>query len=311
MNAVKNRTMFSDIFCCPESKEPLVFEDNELISRSGRKWPIVGNIPRFVKSDLYTDSFSFEWSVHKETQVDFITGTAFSEDSLKQKTGLGETQVKGKLILDAGVGVGRYADVLSRWGANVVGVDLSYSVESAYMNLGDRPNVMIVQSDIGNLPFRPAMFDIIISLGVLHHTPDAKAYFNKLIPLLKPGGEICVWVYPATINYAKRVAWIPFTSRIPKKWFYDWCRWFVPFAHKRLNNIFVQFIGKIFPFSNQYLGIENDILDTFDAYSPKYHSIHSKEEVVSWFEDAGLTEIKTFSWETSVRGRKPVKLQQT
>jgi SAM-dependent methyltransferase len=224
---------------------------------------------------------------------------------LKQKTGLTPEQVNGKLILDAGVGAGRFADVLSRWGANVVGVDLSYAVEAAYQNLQDRPNVIIAQGDIGKLPFAPGTFDFIISIGVLHHTPDTKAYFKKLVPLLKPGGEICIWVYPAQGAYKKVAAWIPFTHRIPTLWYYKWCRCFVPFALKHLNNPFIQFIIHTFPISNQGLGLENDILDTFDSYSPKYYRIHTVKEVIAWFEDAGLVNIRNFAWDTSVRGKRP------
>ncbi|MGH8655604.1 MAG: class I SAM-dependent methyltransferase [Gammaproteobacteria bacterium] len=39
------------------------------------------------------------------------------------------------------------------------------------------------------LPFAAKSFDVIFSIGVLHHTPDTKAYFQKLVPLLKAGGN--------------------------------------------------------------------------------------------------------------------------
>ncbi len=159
-----NNKLFRDIFHCPESGEPLTLENDVFMSPSGKRWPVHKNIPRFVESDLYVGSFSFEWNTHNRTQLDSFTGTHFSEEFLKQKTGLSAGQVNGKLVLDAGVGAGRFADVLSKWGAHVVGVDLSYAVEAAYNNLHDRPNVTIAQADIGKLPFAPETFDYIISI---------------------------------------------------------------------------------------------------------------------------------------------------
>ena len=162
--SVNTREIFSNLFRCPESGEPLQLEDDALVSSSSRRWPIVKNIPRFVRSDLYVGSFSFEWNIHAHTQLDSFTSERSSEEVLKQKTGLNSEQVFGKLVLDAGVGAGRFCDILSRWGADVVGVDLSYAVEVAYRNLRDRPNVIIAQADIGKLPFAPETFDFIVSI---------------------------------------------------------------------------------------------------------------------------------------------------
>ncbi|MBF0529574.1 MAG: class I SAM-dependent methyltransferase [Deltaproteobacteria bacterium] len=299
-----NKTINYDIFRCPDSGLPLRLQDGALISPAGVRWPIVAGIPRFVVSDLYTDTFSFEWNIHFGTQLDSLTGGIFSEHTFIEKPGLDPDQVRGKLVLDAGVGAGRYADILFGWGANVIGVDLSYAVEAAFLNLHDRPNVIIAQADIGRLPFAPETFDLIVSIGTLHHTPDARSYFNRLLPLLKPGGEICIWVYPDRYDYAKRAAWIPFTNRIPIKWFYRWCRVFVPWADKHFNQPLVRIVSWIFPFSHQGQGVENDILDTFDGYSPKYLEIHNPQEVATWFRDAGLVNIRTFPWDTAVRGQR-------
>ncbi|MEO5360118.1 MAG: methyltransferase domain-containing protein [Nitrospirota bacterium] len=297
-----DKTVFKNIFRCPDTGEILKDDGDAFISVSGRRWPIVNNIPRFVDTDMYVDSFSFEWKLHAHTQIDSLTGTNSSEDFFVQKTGLSPDEVKGKLILDAGVGAGRFSDILSKWGANVVGIDLSYAVEAAYRNHLSSKNVIIAQADIGKPPFAPETFDFIVSIGVLHHTPDTRAYFKALVPLLKPGGEICIWVYPAEGNYLTRAAWIPFTSKIPTKLFYKWCQIFVPFAQRHYK-IF-RLLSAFFPFSNQGLGLDNDILDTFDGYSPKYHGVHSEKEVVGWFEECGLKNIQTLQFKTSVRGNK-------
>lgn len=291
---------------CPETGQPLRREGDAYVGANGRRWPIVRDIPRFVADDRYVGSFSFEWNTHKTTQLDSRTGEGWSEDIFITKTGLTPEAVRGKVVLDAGVGAGRFSDILARWGAaRVVGADLSYAVEAARENLRDQENASVIQADIARLPFAPRTFDIIISIGVLHHTPDTRAHFEKLVPLLRPGGTICIWVYPHEGDYLKRNAWIPFTRRIESQRFYRWCRWFVPFARRHRDNVVVQYFGQLFPFSNQGFGLENDILDTFDAYSPYYHWTHTPDEVVGWFQAAGLVDVQVLPWNTAVRGRSP------
>jgi SAM-dependent methyltransferase len=301
---VEDRTPFFAL-ACPQTAKPLMRVGDALVTPDrAYAYPIVREIPRFVTSDHYVNSFSFEWNVHNHTQLDRFRADDSSERILREKTGLMPEDVRGKLVLDAGIGAGRFADVLSRWGANVIGVDLSYAVEAAAVTFARMPNVVVCQADIGNLPFRAGTFDFIISIGVLHHTPDTRRFFDCLPPLLKPGGELAIWVYPDEGDYATRAKWIPFTSRLPKSWYYSFCKVFVPWAVRHKSSRLVYHLRHLFPFSDQGLGIENDVLDTFDGYSPRYHGIHSPEEVKAWFRAAGLTDIQEYPWHTAVRGRR-------
>jgi SAM-dependent methyltransferase len=288
----------------PRSGEPLR-RDGDCYRAGDRSYPIVGGVPRFVDGDLYVKSFSFEWNTHDRTQLDIFRDDRPSERTFVAKTAFDPEFLSGKLVLDAGVGAGRYSDLVSRWGGDVVGVDLSYAVEASYRNLGHRPNVWIAQADIGALPFRPASFDVIFSIGVLHHTPNTRRYFDRLVPLLKPGGEIAIWVYPRSEAYVVRERWVRFVNKLPERMFYAWCRWFVPWAEARLEHPLVGALRRIFPFPTHGLGIEDDILDTFDGYSPAFHHIHSPEEVEQWFREAGLVDVwRPSDWDTCVRGRR-------
>src|SRR5262249_2893160 len=103
---------------CPASRQPLHREGDVLRTTGGsHSYPIVREIPRFVTGDRYARSFSFEWNVHDRTQLDRFRGDDSSEQMFRIKTGLKPDDVRGKLVLDAGVGAGRFADVLLRWGA--------------------------------------------------------------------------------------------------------------------------------------------------------------------------------------------------
>ena len=88
--------------------------------------------------------------------------------------------------------MGRFAEVATRWGAHVVGIDLSLAAEVAAQSL--RRDATVFQADVFQLPFAPESFDFIYSIGVLHHTPDCEHAFKVLPGLLKPVG-IAIWLY--------------------------------------------------------------------------------------------------------------------
>ena len=193
------------ILACPACGGELTLyservEDGEIREGSlsctcGGRYPIRGFVPRLVSSDGYVNSFSYQWQRHRRTQLDGADRRE-SDMTFRLSTGFAAEELAGRLVLDAGCGMGRFADVVSRGGGEVVGVDLSYAIDAAQENIGLRPNVHLVQADVFHLPFRKDVFDCIFSIGVLHHTPDCRGAVLGLIPYLRPGGELAVWVYP-------------------------------------------------------------------------------------------------------------------
>jgi SAM-dependent methyltransferase len=67
--------------------------------------------------------------------------------------------------------VGRYAEIVNKYGSEVVGIDMSYAIDTAFENMGLRGKVHFIQADIFNLPFKPGTFDYIFSIGVILINP--------------------------------------------------------------------------------------------------------------------------------------------
>jgi uncharacterized protein YbaR (Trm112 family) len=267
-------------------------------------YPIVGGIPRFVVQDGYAESFGDEWHRFRTVQLDSANGTRESEDGFRLKTGLGPADVRGRLVLDAGVGAGRYAEVMARWGAEVVGVDLTRAVDAAAQNLGAWPGVHLVQADIFALPFRDETFDIAYSIGVLHHTPDTTTAFRSVAAAVKKGGQLAVYVYLAGglaryVSDALRII----TTRLPRPLVYYGSALAIPlyFVHR------LPVVGRIsqalLP-TNTHPDWRWRWLDTFDWYTPRYQWKHRYPEVLRWFREAGFSDLYVADEPICVRGLK-------
>lgn len=166
------------------------------------RYPITHGIPRLVDARL-------------SSSTDLNTGERFADawkefsrmdERYKQQFfdwlfPVDEDYLHDKLVLEAGVGKGRHAQIVADSGAKLVfGIDIGNAVDVAYQNVGHMPKLHLIQSDIRRLPFNN-IFDFAFSVGVLHHMDDPQAGFSSVVDCLKPDGSVCVWVYGKENNW--------------------------------------------------------------------------------------------------------------
>jgi SAM-dependent methyltransferase len=307
-----------DVLWCPSDKGELVRApetgDDLVCSNCRRSYPIRGGVVRFIDVDEYAGSFSYEWLAHSTTQLD-DDSRRDSERTFREKTGWRPEHLNGKRVLDVGCGMGRFADVVLRWGGEVYAVDLSFAVDAAYANLGDRPGFHAVQASVFDLPFRPETFDVIFSLGVLHHTPNCERAFKGLPQLLKPTGRIAIWLYSMHtyrlegIEEKRDRLYRRLASQLSPHTLHRLCRALCRVRVKRRGLWHMALPGFLFHgiprLHWDYPDYDSRVLDTFDWYSPQYQSKHSYPEVYRWFRDVGLTDIELLDPEVAVSGVKP------
>lgn len=193
----------------PKSKSQLVlhdevFENNEIKSGTltddmNNQFKIVDYIPRFVDHNSQTiESFSYKWtkflsaglSKQEQNKQIFLQHYGWNHDQFQNFL---STRNK---ILDVGCGIG----YISNWmatesNANVFGVDISSSVDKAFESFSNKKNINFIQADMGKLPFEEKFFDFIVVKESIHHTPEPRNNFSKLVKLLDKNGVIVVYVY--------------------------------------------------------------------------------------------------------------------
>jgi SAM-dependent methyltransferase len=272
-------------------------------------YPITARIPRFVQGDGYVKNFSLEWTFNSDILDSITDSNEFASVLQKSFNAPLAQELAGKIVLDAGCGMGGYAEVALRFGATVFCVDLSYAVDAAYKNLHTHSNAHHIQADLFRLPLRPATFDIIYSFGVLHHTPDANSCFKTLVTFLKPGGKISIMLYASyNVPQIKMTEFFrTFARRMPRKLLFYLCFLSVPLYYFNRIPVVGPFVTRVlFPISLQPYW-KRRVGNTFDRYSPEYQSYHTHSEVFRWFKEAGLEQIElTEHAGVSMIGTKPM-----
>lgn len=217
--------------------------------------------------------------------------------------------VKGKNVLDAGCGQGRWSYGFEKLGSHIFGFDSSESgIDYA------RHTIPNGQFTVANLLdherllelYAPQQFDVIWCWGVLHHTGNPILAMRNLIPLLASNGLLHVYVYGkksfrfrlwkfifSKFNYQERVviSTIISTSLALR----CVCLAAVTYCfNKKRPSIwhpkqFVHGIFDVYPILHSCIRHPTQFVHgIFDAYSPQLASEHTEEEVAQWFREIGL-----------------------
>jgi len=97
-----------------------------------------------------------------------------------------QSRANGSLFLDLGCGAGEGTDFLSRQaGWQIYGVDLAHDALAYAHQLYQDHGAKFIQMNAEQLAFQSECFDGIISVEVIEHIPDPKAYLEEACRILK------------------------------------------------------------------------------------------------------------------------------
>lgn len=318
------------------------------------RYPIIRGIPRFVGKAFYHSahqrtqehqtafSFGRKWNEKRHQIFGYrswdarnLTEQFMAMLGCRSTAQLKDTLKKADRTLNAGCGVA-WSEYLFNMNPHTERhcIDISLAVETAYEKTRDLRNIIVSQASIFALPYQDETFDLIYSLGVLHHTKAPHKAFTILAKKLKPGGLLGIYIYNKK-PFLRELSDTHIRS-ITTKMSYKKCREF----SKKMT-----YLGKMLSEIQQPLVIKKDIellgvkkgtysLQSFiynhfvkcwygvgqderyadlvnqDWYHPQYASHHSKEEVFGWFRQAGIKRpvcLQPKGWEHSgffISGRK-------
>lgn len=275
-----------------------------LSCKCGAKYEIKNGIPRFLENwESLSDTqkkFEYQWKTWGKEDVIFGRTKEESRQYLLKYAGfnLSESFFRGKTVLDAGCGHGRFVEIFSEMGAKLsVGIDIGNGIEIAKWRNKDLSNTLFVQGNLLNTPFVSESFDYIWCNGVIHHTPDVKLGAKNLCETTKKGGYVNLWLYPkggwAWEISQKSIRFI--TTKLPPKLLMFFCYMVVPLLY------FAPTYSGTNPKKNSWKHCAQVI---YDWYSPKYQSHHTNKEVVDWFREFGFTQTDVLDLPVTVIGKK-------
>jgi SAM-dependent methyltransferase len=136
------------------------------------------------------ERFGYEWKTYSEMRSDY-------EEQFRRWTVLIPLEEwKGKAILDVGCGMGRNSFWPLAYGASsAVAIDVDdESVAAAQRTLARFKNATVQKMSAYDVEY-VEHFDIVFSIGVIHHLEAPEVALSEMVDALKPGGKLLIWVY--------------------------------------------------------------------------------------------------------------------
>jgi uncharacterized protein YbaR (Trm112 family)/SAM-dependent methyltransferase len=304
------------------------------VQQTGRFYPIVAGVPRMLPRELYLDPsfetrhckplaalgyepppaaaadphrslkqatsqvYGFEWT-HWSRHGWVPSGPPLPAEveTFHHKSLLAPDELRGKVVVDAGSGNGRYAYTASQFAGELVALDLSQAVESSFQNLRHLPNAHVVQGDILNPPLCKASIDHVYSIGVLMITGDTRLAVETLGQLVKPGGTLTAHVYaPGTPLWQFNDAWVRRLTTLLS----------TP-ANVKLAEAMARAARWLE--ARHWLGYSSLILRmwpeevvNFDWYATPKQTYHTHAEMRRWFEELGWSVVADHAQRGEVEG---------
>jgi ubiquinone/menaquinone biosynthesis C-methylase UbiE len=215
---------------------------------------------------------------------------------------------KNTYVLDMGCGSGRFSRYLSTRVGFIEVMDPSDAIWAAEKLLCGIQNVRLINASADSIPFKDESFDLVMSIGVLHHIPDTKMAMQNCVNKVKHGGYFFVYLYYNLDNRGIAFRFIfsfvsiirKFISSMPsatKKFLCDVLAVsiYVPMvlAGKALSSLGLKEWSKKLPLyyyqNKSFFIIRNDALDRFGT---RLEHRFSRAEIKLMMESCGLTDIR-------------------
>jgi len=268
------------IFMCPACQGSLEMDSARggvRCQKCGGSYALAGGIPRLfwpTESPGAKDVTDIVKAFYEETPFPNYDDLD-SPEHLRAKAERGlfarllnEEIPHGSRVLECGCGTGQLSNYLGlTWGRTVFGTDLcinSLTLANQFKQTHDSGGVGFLQMNLFRPAFRPETFDFVISNGVLHHTGDPRGGFTSILRCLKPDGIIIIGLYNTYARLTTDARRLVFRLTGDRLTFLD----------PRLRRVALNAGRRKAWF--------------MDQYKHPHESKHTFDEVLRWFDEAGV-----------------------
>jgi len=195
-----------EYLACPKCRGDLWLDANHNLeevtsgtlscNQCGKAYPIKDGIPRFVSKSVSkreketSQVFAYAWKLYGPR-----LSSKLNREFLERLPSWSQEDFRDKMILDVGCGAGRLSRLAADFGGkHIISVDISKAVDVAKSISKKYHNIHFIQANLFELPVKK-IFDIVFSMGVLHHTPDPMYAYKSITKPLKENGKVGIWVY--------------------------------------------------------------------------------------------------------------------
>lgn len=247
--------------------------------------------------DQTISDFGEQWTRHTENP-DYYGSVELFADIIQPLLSLDD--VKGSKCADIGSGTGRIVLMMINAGASsVTAIEPSKAYDVLVQNtaqIRDRVHCLNVAGEA--IPKDD--FDVVLSIGVLHHIPDPKPVVQAAYEALRPGGRMLAWLYGHEGNQAYKALFVParlITRNLPVAVNETIARILYPVV------LLYAAITRRLPFlplsdylSNVYMRFPpaERRLVILDQINPRWAKYYTREEAEALFRDAGFRNIQLY-----------------
>jgi SAM-dependent methyltransferase len=215
--------------------------------------------------------------------------------------------VSGLRVAEIGSGTGRIVRMLlSAGAAHVVALEPSAAFDVLKRNTAEYGQRVTCLRATGDQLPREEAFDLVVSIGVLHHVPDPAPAVRAAYDALRPGGRMLVWLYGREGNafyLALILSLRAITTKISHRSLLALARllaslltpyvWLCQWVRLPLSGYF----GNVF----RHMDRDKRVLIIYDQLRPTYARYYSRSEAVRLLSDAGFDDVRVhhrhgYSW---------------
>jgi SAM-dependent methyltransferase len=217
---------------------------------------------------------------------------------------------KDKSVLECGCGGGQHTSFIAPYAREILAVDLN-TIEIARKRNKKAKNIRYLEADISTMDL-DRKFDIVFSIGVVHHTDAPDKTVANLIRHVKKGGMLILWVYSKEGNFLVENVVEPlrriFFAKMKRNYLAKLSRVITLLLYLPVYTIYLLPFRRL-PYYEYFtnfrkLSFYRNTLNVFDKLNAPQVEFISRERVEGWlnsnnFEDIHIRPYKGVSWTAS------------